>query len=496
MNFVDLWKIPNNLHAILKDYNGKIVTRFPPEPSGYLHIGHAKAVFINYIIAKKYNGKMIMRFDDTNPTKESIEYENAIREDLLKLGIVADVESHSSDYFDQMVQYADWLIMNNKAYVDDSPQDMIAEGREKCIDSTNRNNSIEKNMDLWNGMKDGLKTDSCVRIKISMKHKNGACRDPTIFRYMNLEHHNTGNKFKVYPTYDFACPIVDSLEGVTHVFRSNEFADRDEQYEFIIHALNIRKPLLFSYGKINFEGSVMGKRKIKELINTNVINGWDDPRLLTIRGIFNKGMHIDAFRQFIATLGFSKNGNNMTEEKLWVLNKKYIDKIASRYCCVPKNNHKEYTVYLKENEYCRFSESKEIPKYIKNMDLGKRIINYSDKIFISHNECNNFKNGEEITMMNWGNAFVNDNVLTLNLKGDFKTTEKKVPWINGHDIVDIEISTFIGLYNPCVKSFYIGEFPLVDINKGDYIQLMKMGYYMCVDVDKNKNCVHLIELSG
>lgn len=498
MNYLDQWKIPNNMHTILKEYDGKIVTRFPPEPSGYLHIGHAKAAFINFVIAKKYNGRMIMRFDDTNPTKESTEYENAIREDLIRLGIIPDIESHTSDFFDKILDYADFLIFNNKAYVDDSPQELMADGRIKCIDSPNRNNSVDKNIEMWNQMKNGTKKDSCVRIKINMKHKNAACRDPTIFRFMDEIHHNTKDKFKVYPTYDFACPIVDSLEGITHVFRLTEFSDRDEQYDFIIDTLGIRKPLLFSYGKVNFEGAVLGKRNIKELINNKVIDGWDDPRLLTIRGIFNKGMHIDAFRQFIATLGFSKNGNNMTEDKLWALNKKYIDKIATRYCCVLKDNYKEFIIHKNKDQKIneQFIDTKDVLRFVKNQDLGKRQLIYSDTLLINNEECNDFKENEEITLMNWGNAFVNGNILTLNLTGDFKTTEKKVPWISNYNIVNIQIDTYNGLYNPCVIKYYIGEPSLININKGDYIQLMKMNYYMCIDINKNTNFVHLIEING
>lgn len=264
-DFIDLWKIPNNLHALLKDYDGKIITRFPPEPNGYLHSGHAKAAFINFVIAKKYHGKIIMRFDDTNPAKESSEYENVITEDLARLGIVFDVTTHSSDYFEQMILYAEYLLEHDLAYVDDVDQEIMKIEREKCIDSVNRNNPVSKNMEMWNDMKNGIKKNACVRIKIDMKHSNASCRDPTIFRYIDKAHHNTGDKFKVYPTYDFACPIVDSLEGVTHVFRSTEFSDRNEQYTIIIEMLKLRKPLLFSYGKLNFDGSVLSKRKIKEL---------------------------------------------------------------------------------------------------------------------------------------------------------------------------------------------------------------------------------------
>lgn len=485
MDYLDLWKIPTALHNILKDQ--QIITRFPPEPSGYLHLGHLKAAFINFVLAKKYNGKMIMRFDDTNPAKESCDFENGIAEDLLKVGIYPDTVTHTSDYFEQIIGYADYLINNHLAYVDDTEQIEMANGREKCLDSVNRNNSVDQNVLMWTDMKNGLKNNACVRIKMNMKHKNASCRDPTIFRYLNKEHHNTKDKYKVYPTYDFACPIVDSLEGITHVFRSTEFSDRDEQYNIILKMIKLRKPILFSYGKVSIEGSVMSKRKIKELIDNKIIDGWDDPRLLTLRGMMNKGMHIEPLRQFVASLGFSKNNNNMTEEKLWVLNRKYIDKIATRYTCIPKNNNMEFTIH-KIDKHIPFIETKEIPKFIKNPSLGVRELVYSDKVLIAKDD---FTDGEQITLMNWGNAYVKNNILELNLEGDFKTTEKKVPWISAKDCILIEINTYCGINNPCIQKYYWGEKPISEINKGDYVQFMKMNHYMCVS--KTNSVIRFVE---
>lgn len=492
MDFFDLWKVPKYLDDILKNSKDKIITRFPPEPSGYLHIGHAKAIFINYVIAKKYDGIMIMRFDDTNPTKESNEFEKVILEDISQLGIKLDKISHTSDYFDQILELAEHLIKNGLAFVDDSDQETISKERTDCVDSKNRNNSVEINHKLWEDMKQGIKKNSCVRIKMDMSHKNAACRDPTIFRFMEEIHHNSGDKYKVYPTYDFACPIVDSLEGITHVFRSVEFADRDEQFNNILDMLKLRKPLLFSYGKVNFEGSVMGKRKIKDLIEKNIVTGWDDPRLLTIRGLFNRGMNIEPLRQFIAKIGFSKNGTNMTEQMLWSLNKKYIDKFAIRYTAILKNKVKEYDILQKDGTSKQFTEIKDILKFVKNPLLGKRNIYYSNNIYLNSDDCQNFIDEEEITLMNWGNVLHKNNKLIFNLQGDHKTTDKKILWLSRDNTVNLEIITYKGLYEQPEINYYLGEKDLINIKKGDYIQLMKMNYYMCILNDTNK--IMLIEL--
>jgi glutamyl-tRNA synthetase len=483
MDQINLWKIPNQLDKILKECKEKlIITRFPPEPSGYLHIGHAKAIFINYIIAKKYGGKMIMRYDDTNPLKESSEFENAIKEDVASLGITPDLTTYSSDYFEQIIKYAEYLLLNGKAYIDDTVQELMREEREKSIESIHRNKSIENNIREWTLMKQGVKIDACVRIKMNMKSLNAACRDPTIFRCINQPHHKCGTIFKVYPTYDFACPIVDSLEGITHVFRSVEFSERDEQYKIIISELGIRQPLLFSYGKVKFEGVVLSKRKIKDLIEKGVIQNWSDPRLFTLRGLFNRGLCLDALKQFISKIGFSKNTTNMTQDMLWSINRKVVDKIATRYTCLSRS-YKEIKVSG------LISNSKEIPKFIKNQSLGKRMLDYSDTILIDPEE---FETNEEITLMNWGNAFVNIDKFTLNIDGDFRLTSKKVPWIS-KNTVEVIIHKYIG-YEPCICTYFIGEAQLLNIKKGDYVQFIKMKYYICSNIDTENRKVSFIEL--
>ena len=487
---VDLWKIPNYLLATLKGQEGKVVTRFPPEPSGYLHIGHMKAACINYVLAKKFGGKMIMRFDDTNPVKESAEFEGAISDDLRLVGIIPDQITHTSNYFEQILVFAEQLLSEGLAYVDDSDKDDIALTRRQKTDSPNRNNSVETNVEKWEMMKSGTLTTGCVRLKIDMNHSNAACRDPSIFRYVGEEHHNTGNKYKVYPTYDFACPIVDSLEGVTHVFRSTEFADRDEQYNIIIDMLKIRKPLLFKYGKVKFVGSVMSKRKIKALIDSGKISGWSDPRLLTIRGILNRGMHIEPLIEFIAKIGFSQNNSDMTEDKIWSMNKKHIDKMSTRYTVVPK-----FDVHLfKISDFNDHTKTKEILRFAKNPELGNRTLHYNNEVIIDNQDASTFEENEEITLMNWGNVVVSDeNSFSLHLDGDFKKTKKKVLWISSEGTANVFITQYGGLDDEPVTKEYVGEKAMFDIKSGDYVQLMKMSYYMCTLVSQD-GTIHLIEL--
>ena len=491
---VDLWKIPNYLLKTLNGQEGKVITRFPPEPSGYLHIGHMKAACINFVLAKKFGGKMIMRFDDTNPLKESTEFESAICDDLKLIGINPDQVTHTSDYFDQILAFAEQLINNGLAYVDDSDKEDIAVTRRQKIDSPNRSNSVDLNVQKWEMMKSGTLATGCVRLKIDMNHSNAACRDPSIFRYVDEEHHNTGVKYKVYPTYDFACPIVDSLEGVTHVFRSTEFADRDEQYNIIIDMLKIRKPLLFKYGKVKFVGSVMSKRKIKALIDSGKISGWSDPRLLTIRGILNRGMHIEPLIEFVAKIGFSQNNSDMTEDKIWAMNKKFIDKMATRYTVVPKFGIRLFKI----TNFGDHAKSKEVPRFVKNVELGNRTLFYHNELIINDDDALSLKQDEEITLMNWGNVIVSDtNEFSLHLEGDFKKTEKKVLWISSENTVKVVITQYGGVDDEATIKDYVGDKSMSNINTGDYIQLMKMNYYMCTSVlykDGICDTVNLIEL--
>ena len=489
MDNIDCWKVPKDLDKILKEHNGPIVTRFPPENSGYLHIGHVKALMINYVIAKRYNGTMILRFDDTNPVNESLEYENAITEDIKTLNIIPDIMTYSSDYFPQLIKFAEYLLQNNEAYVDNTEQTIMKEQRKNCIESENRNNTVDENLRLFELMKDGIIKNSCVRIKFSMKHHVPNCRDPVIFRSIETEHHRTFGKYKIYPTYDFACPIIDSLECVTHAFRSVEYSDRNEQYNLMLTKLNLRKPKLFCYGKVKFLDVVLSKRKIRTLIENGVVNFWDDPRLFTLRGLMNRGIKLNALNHFVATLGFSsKTPPIMNPEKLFTINRKIIDSIASRYFCVSRDS----CMAIKVNNVNVFS--KEVPKYIKNLDLGLRTLNFDDTILINTEDYESLEKNEEFTLMNWSNALFDKYEFTLSENSDFKSTDKKIVWISAKNTVDIRID-YCNKYDPIKSNFYVGETSLLNLQKGDYVQFMKMNYYMCTNVDLENNLVSFIELN-
>ena len=478
--------IPKNIKKNLNGFNGRIITRFPPEPSGCLHLGHAKAIFINYSIAKYYNGKFILRFDDTNPEKESLEYVNQIIKDITSLDVIPDKITHTSDYFDKIIECADFLVDNFLAYVDDTDSYTMGLERKDRIDSKNRDLDSRE---LWNQMKSGTITNSVLRIKLNMKSNNGAMRDPTIFRFNILPHFATGKKYCVYPTYDFACPIVDTIEGVTHVYRSCEFVDRDEQYQIILKMLNFSKIILSGYGKLNFTDAIMSKRAIKAMIDADEVDGWNDPRLLTLQGAFRRGLSLPAIRMFVSELGFSKNTNNkMEQDTLWKINRKVIDKIATRYTVLPllEITTKSFP------ETCYINDSVLINRIDRYPDAGKRNLYYSRTLMFSTNDVKDIGTNEEVTLMNFGNVFFGEYLVT-NPGGDFKNTKHKLLWLcyrEDYPVVNVRIISYQSGKKIITK--YFGEPDMKYIKVGDYVQLMKMGYYICDYI--NDDIIELIEM--
>lgn len=318
---------------------GKVVTRFPPEPSGYLHIGHAKAALLNDYFAKLYKGKLLLRFDDTNPSKEKMEYENSIKEDLELLGIKPDSVSHTSDHFSKIYDYALQMINSGLAYVDDTDQETMRAQRFDGIESKCRNKTVEENLRDFEQMRQGTEfgLKSCLRAKIDMADKNKAMRDPVIYRCNLIPHPHTGTTYKMYPTYDFVCPIVDSIEGVTHALRTNEYRDRNPQYEWFLKALKLRWVNIWDYSRLNFVYTLLSKRKLTWFVEQGLVSGWDDPRFATVRGIRRRGMTIEALRSYILSQGASQRELSLEWDKLWVTNKKVIDPVAPRHTALIKD---------------------------------------------------------------------------------------------------------------------------------------------------------------
>lgn len=291
-----------------------ICTRFPPEPNGYLHIGHAKSILLNYGLAQKYHGKFNMRFDDTNPTKERVEFVESIKKDIKWLG--ADWEDRlffASDYFEQMYEAAVKLIKKGKAYVCDLTPEQIREYRgtltEPGKESPYRNRSIEENLELFEAMKDGKYADGekVLRAKIDMASPNINMRDPIIYRVAHMTHHNTGDKWCIYPMYDFAHPIEDAIEGVTHSICTLEFEDHRPLYDWVVRELEYpHPPKQIEFAKLYLTNVVTGKRYIKKLVEEGIVDGWDDPRLVSIAALRRRGFTPESIKMFVDLCGVSK----------------------------------------------------------------------------------------------------------------------------------------------------------------------------------------------
>lgn len=384
---------------------GKVIVRFPPEASGFLHIGHAKAALLNQFYKKEFEGKLIFRFDDTNPAKENSLYEKVILDDVALLGVEPDQYTRTSDYFDLLLELCEKMIRMGKAYADDTDPDEMKRQREQQVESANRSNSVEKNLELWEEMKKGTEIGvrNCIRAKIDMKAANGCMRDPTIYRCKPEPHLITGDKYKVYPTYDFACPIVDSLENITHALRTTEYQDRNEQYYWVCDALEMRKPYIYGFARFNLQHTVLSKRKLTWFVNERKVDGWDDPRFPTVKGILRRGMTVDALKQFIITQGSSRSVVQMEWDKIWTINKGIIDPKAPRHTAVLKDKTVVVNVIDQTKE-----ESKQIQKHPKNPDVGMKTIWYSPKVLIDYADAETLKKGDTVTFMDWGNLIIND----------------------------------------------------------------------------------------
>lgn len=485
---------------------GKVVTRFPPEPSGYLHIGHAKAAMLNQYFAQHYGGKLLIRFDDTNPSKEKSEYEASILEDLDMLGIKGDSLTYSSDYFDELAEFCRQMIRTGKAYADDTLKEVMNEQRWHGIASKNRELSAEESMAYFDEMlaatEVGLKF--CIRAKISVDNPNKAMRDPVIFRCNLTPHHRTGDKFKAYPTYDFACPIIDSIEGVTHALRTNEYHDRNEQYYWMVDALGLRKPFIWDYSRMNFVYTLLSKRKLNWFVNNGVVTGWDDPRFPTVRGVLRRGLTSAALREYILMQGPSRNVLLLEWDKLWSINKRHIDPVSPRYVALAKADLCPVQLIGGPTD----PYTAEMVKHKKNAELGYKTTAFSSHIFIEQEDAKTLEVGEEITLMDWGNAIIEsmekegDIVVTvvakLHLEGDFKLTKKKLTWLSPApntlvhvDLLDYdylitkkkldENDAFEQFITPVSKFIVpaLGDANLASLKKGDIVQLERKGFFIC-----------------
>ena len=322
-------------------FGRKVHTRFPPEPNGYLHIGHAKSICINFGLAQEYGGLCNLRFDDTNPVKEDTEYVDSIREDVHWLGGEwDDREYYASNYFDQLYAFAEQLIRDGKAYVDSQSAEEIRASRgtltQPGTESPYRNRSIEENLDLFHRMRGGEFADGehVLRAKIDMASPNVVMRDPTLYRIRHAEHHRTGDKWCVYPMYDFTHCLSDSLEGITHSICTLEFVNNRELYDWVLDALNVYHPQQIEFARLGLTYTVLSKRKLIQLVKGGVVRGWDDPRMPTICGMRRRGYTPEAIRDFCSRIGVARAENLVEYSLLEFCVREHLNAIAPRTMAV------------------------------------------------------------------------------------------------------------------------------------------------------------------
>jgi len=493
---------------------GKVRMRFAPEPSGYMHIGHAKAALLSDYFAKEYEGELILRFDDTNPSNEKEEYEDSIVADVHRLGLRPVKVTHTSDYFDLLVKAQTEMIERGDAFVDPSPAEDQQKLRFARIPSPYRDQSVAENLRLWAEMQKAteLGQQCCVRAKMDPGSDNGTLRDPTTFRVNLKPHHVTGECYKVYPTYDFACPWTDAHEGITHALRDRQYHDRDAQYHRMAELQRVRKTELWSFSRINFKQCLLSKRKLNWFVNVGRVDGWTDPRMPTMRGILRRGLSVEGLRTFILLQGASQNTNLMEWDKIWAENRKIIDASAPRYTAITKANAVPFVLSAADaSELPAQPQARPVLKHKKAPELGSKLKWYGSEVLIEQADAVLIADGEEVTLMDWGNAVVDrvhrdasGAVLRLegrlHLAGNVKTTKWKLTWACAAaenvavQLVDLDhlitkdhlededkMDENAPWINQCTKEAHdaIGEPALRLLPKGETIQIERRGFYIC-----------------
>ncbi|KAA0008531.1 MAG: glutamate--tRNA ligase [Thermoplasmata archaeon] len=458
--------------------HGKVVTRFPPEPNGYLHIGHAKAAFIDYEYARMYDGKFILRFDDTNPENEKIEYYDVQKEDLRWLGIEWDVEYCTSSKLPQHYELAERLILQGDAYVCLCDRSTIRKNRFEGKICRCRERDKDENLSLWREMHGEIEEGGAVlRLKGDMKSKNTAMRDPTLFRIIDAEHPIQGYKYRVWPTYDFAGAVEDSLSGVTHPFRTKEYELRDEVYFYILDKLNLRKPHLMEFSRLSIEGMPVSKRKIKPLIDEGKVSGYDDFRLPTLRGLRRRGITPEAIRIFVLSQGVSKSESVVTFDQLEAVNRKIIDKRARRFFFVPN----PVKIYVENAPHL-----KKKLKFHPTEEMGYRVVETSSVFFVPEEDMKNMKEGDIFRLKDLYNVRISE-IKGGEIRATYAGEEllkdvEKIQWVTEKSfdfVVLVGGPLFIGdKYNPdsLKKVKGLVEESLKTARNGEIVQFERFGF--------------------
>lgn len=456
---------------------GKVVTRFPPEPNGYPHIGHAKAALIGYKYAKMYDGKFILRFDDTNPIAERIEYYDALTSGLEWLGIKPDIIKNTSDDIDQIYRLAKKMIESGHLYICECERSRIKANRAKGKNCDHRDTEQRILLEKWEMLfSEYREHEAVVRFKGNMMDLNTALRDPTMMRIIDHPHPLTGEKYRVWPTYDLASPIEDSIDGVTHAMRSKEYELRDPLYYLILDILGIHKPHLIEFSRLEMRDTPVSKRVFRPLIEEGKVEGWNDPRLPTLIGLRRRGFTPDAVKEFIDGLGVGKSESEPTWDLLESINRKLIDPITRRYFFVP------VPVLLHVDKAPQLSVKL---KHHPEKDLGERVIVTGNTFFITRSDAEQLRKGDSIRLMDLFNVTITEIGETLSGEYDGKDMRagiKKIQWVPENSIpfiVKIPRALFKdGEYNEnSLETFEgIAEPACISLKKDEYIQFARFGF--------------------
>ena len=462
----------------LKDaIQGKVITRFPPEPNGYPHIGHAKAAIINSEYAKMYGGKFILRMDDTNPEAERMEYHAAIKVGLEWLGIEFDTVKSTSDDMELFYEKAIELINSGKAYICTCKRENISKNRRERKECKCSKGDIEKNNKNWEKMQEKFKPgDAIVRFRGDMKADNAVMRDPVLLRIIEGKHYTLGEKYRIWPSYDFAVALEDSIDGVTHAFRSKEFELREELIGAILDALGMRKPYQGFFSRLEFKGMPISKRIIRPLIEEGKVTWYDDPRLPTLEALRRRGIKPEAIRKFIMSLGLTKANTLAPFDALEAFNRKFVDPTSIRLFMV--SNAKKLTV---KNLPMTSVEISNHP--VK--DMGKRKIEVDGNFFIPGEDTQDIKEGMQIRLLGLGNISITKS--GIELEGEFiegePTNIPKIQWVSqktAHQIkMIIPKALFIGdkfNENSLEELDVYTEPHYLQLKEGDEIQFVRFGY--------------------
>ena len=397
---------------------GKVITRFPPEPNGYPHIGHAKAAIINEEYANMYGGKKILRFDDTNPENERLEYYAAIKVGLEWLGIQYDSVKNTSDDMELLYEKGLEIINSGNAYICTCKRDTISKNRKEMKTCKCSSGDNDQNNNRWHKMFEKYKPgEAVVRFRGNMKSENTVMRDPVLFRIIDGKHPLLGERFRVWPNYDFAIAVEDSIDGVTHALRSKEYELRNELYYSILDALKMRKPKMLEFSRLEFKGMPVSKRIIKPLIEEGKISWYDDPRLPTLEALRRRGIRPEAIRKFILSLGFTKSDTLAPFDALESFNRKLVDSDSIRLFMV--KDPRKLIVKNLPSSYV------ELPNH-PTKDIGKRKVEIDENLYISSEDANNISSDSKIRLIGLGNISITK--VAHQLEGEFTGDDMNVDY--------------------------------------------------------------------